>query len=331
MKLEALAAKQVVKEFKIAGVWSWGWATFNANATPDPDKPAAACVWLWARDPTLCDGPAAAGEGFNASLADGQVELPAAARCVLPEGTIDRRAVSRLTALTGDSGYATSVLFEQLVLNAEQPVDPKDLALGRARRAGLRLRGSRTRYWARCARRKLTIADARAIIRRAAPARPHPGALPPARRDAGADRGLPRHVREPAGAARARDARRRPGSAAPRRAGPSRRSRRPSVFTLEAQGEIDTTDGSFTVTPLGPVVPLGLVPRAQARAAAKAALERLARDKIYRSWLHAQEASGSRRRSASTTACRRRSRPISRRSCRSCCRAEPRSRAGAVD
>ncbi len=61
VKLEALAAKQVAKEFKIAGVWSWGWASFNPNATPDPDKPAAACVWLWARDPSLCDGPAAAG------------------------------------------------------------------------------------------------------------------------------------------------------------------------------------------------------------------------------------------------------------------------------
>ena len=54
-------------------------------------------------------------------------------------------------------------------------------------------------------------------------------------------------------------------------------------------GAIDTTDGSFTVTPLGPVLPLGLVPRSQARAAAKAALERLAREKLYRGWLHTEE------------------------------------------
>ncbi len=61
------------------------------------------------------------------------------------------------------------------------------------------------------------------------------------------------------------------------------------VFTLAGAGAIDTIDGSFTVTPLGPVLPLGLVPRAQAKAAAKTALDRLAREKRYRSWLHAEE------------------------------------------
>ena len=162
VKLEALAAKQVAKEFKIAGVWSWGWATFNANATPDPDKPTAACVWLWARDPA----PLRRARRWRAPTStprstDGQVTLTPTARCVFSDGEIDRRAVSRLTALTGDSGYATSVLFEQAVLKAEQPVDPKDVALGRAcgarrersaatarrttRRCGRRTSRSRTR------------------------------------------------------------------------------------------------------------------------------------------------------------------------------------------
>jgi hypothetical protein len=36
-------------------------------------------------------------------------------------------------------------------------------------------------------------------------------------------------------------------------------------------------------------VPLALVPRAQATAAARIALERLAREAVYRSWLHAAE------------------------------------------
>ena len=164
VKLEALAAKQVVQEFKIAGIWSWGWANFNANATPDPDKPAAACVWLWARDPTLCDGPTAAGAGFNASLTDGQVALPPTARCVLPEGTIDRRAISRLTALTGDSGYATSVLFEQLVLNAEQPVDPKDVLSASAPFGRRPSAAAGPRYYAALRQAHLTIADAHAIV-----------------------------------------------------------------------------------------------------------------------------------------------------------------------
>ena len=56
VKLEALAAKQVAAETKIQGVWSWGWPSFSV-AGADPDKPAAACVYLWARDPTFCDGP----------------------------------------------------------------------------------------------------------------------------------------------------------------------------------------------------------------------------------------------------------------------------------
>src|SRR4051812_3965091 len=105
VKLEALAAKQVATQYKLAAIWSWGWATFNPNATPDPDKPAAACVWIWARDPTLCDGPAAAGADFDPSLTVGQATLPPGARCAFPDGTIDRRAVSRITKLTGDEGY----------------------------------------------------------------------------------------------------------------------------------------------------------------------------------------------------------------------------------
>ena len=112
VKLEALAAKEVVKEYKINGVWTWGWATFNANVTSDLDKPAAVCVWLWVRDPSLCDAPKDAGE-FDTSLSVGQLSLPPAARCVFPDGEIDRKAVARMTTLTGDPGYAASVLLEQ--------------------------------------------------------------------------------------------------------------------------------------------------------------------------------------------------------------------------
>ena len=145
------------------------------------------------------------------------------------------------------------------------------------------------RYYAALRQAHLTIADARAIIVARLQRDLDPGALPPARADRRADRRLPRDLREPAGAPRPRD---REGALARRHhagLGGRRRSRRPASSRSPAQGAIDTTDGSFTVTPLGPVLPLGLVPRAQARAAAKAALERLAREKLYRSWLHAQE------------------------------------------
>ncbi len=55
-KLQALAAKQVSRELSIAHIWSWGWGVFN-EAGSDPDKQGAACVWLWARDPRLCNAP----------------------------------------------------------------------------------------------------------------------------------------------------------------------------------------------------------------------------------------------------------------------------------
>ena len=140
VKLEALAAKFVATQFKLAGVWSWGWATFNANVTPDPDKAAAACVWLWARDQTLCDGPAAAGAGFDSSLTEGQLSVPAGARCLTSAGSISRKEVARFTTITGDPGYAASVLLEELTLSAQQKVDYRRPALRGARRDRRRVR-----------------------------------------------------------------------------------------------------------------------------------------------------------------------------------------------
>lgn len=64
VKSEGLAAAQVAAEFRLDSVWSWGWATFDGNRA-DPATAAAACVYLWARDPALCNGPAAAGPGFD--------------------------------------------------------------------------------------------------------------------------------------------------------------------------------------------------------------------------------------------------------------------------
>jgi hypothetical protein len=288
VKLQALAAKQVAKEFKIAGVWSWGWATFNPNVTPDPDKPTAACVWLWARDPALCDAPAAAGPDFDTSLTAGQVELPPTARCVFADGAIDRRAVSRLTQLTGDSGYATSVLFEQAVLTAEQPVDPEDvLSAERAVRAAS-FGGNRAAYYEALRQAHLTIADARAVIvarlrRDLIQARFRPPPPTPAEI---ADF-LVTYANQPVRHVRTTEEA--PWLGGTRQGWAVSTLAPAGVFTLEGEGAIDTTDGSFTVTPLGPVLPLGLVPRAQARAAAKAALERLAREKLYGGWLHAQE------------------------------------------
>ena len=56
-KWQAFAARQVARELRLSHVWSWGWAQRDERSR-DPDKTYAACVWLWARDPGLCDAPA---------------------------------------------------------------------------------------------------------------------------------------------------------------------------------------------------------------------------------------------------------------------------------
>jgi uncharacterized protein (DUF1778 family) len=61
------------------------------------------------------------------------------------------------------------------------------------------------------------------------------------------------------------------------------------VFTLTGAGKIDTADGTFDVTPSGDSVPLGLLPRSQAVAAARQALSLFDREAEYRQWLRTQE------------------------------------------
>ena len=286
VKLEALAAKQVAKEFKIEGVWSWGWATFSAAAPADPDKPFGRVRLALGRAiPPSATAPKYVGAGVRRSLTEASsASRRARAACCRTGSDRPRRRQPAHRA------------HRRLRLRGERPPRagrasrraagrPKDVLLGRARgdRAPS-FGGSRPRYLAALRR----AADARRRARdhrRPARARPGPGALPSARGDAGAGARLPRDVRGPARAAREHDA---SGAVARRRrAGLGRLVARPAgVFTLDGQGAIDTADGSFEVTPLGPAQPLALVPRAQARAAAKAALDRLARGQCYRSWLH---------------------------------------------
>ena len=66
VKREGLAARLVASELALDSVWSWGWASF-AGAPRDPAKADAACVYLWARNPSLCDAPSVAGKGFDSS------------------------------------------------------------------------------------------------------------------------------------------------------------------------------------------------------------------------------------------------------------------------
>ena len=162
-KLLTLAARQVASELKIGSVVSWGWGTFD-QAGADADKAKAACVYLWARDPKLCDGPLAAGAGFNASLEEGQISLPPATRCKLDGRTISKLEVKVLSALTDDTQVALSALFARLVESPGHPVaTSRVLALERTIIA-VRFGGSRSAYLSALRSRGASLPVARAII-----------------------------------------------------------------------------------------------------------------------------------------------------------------------
>ena len=61
------------------------------------------------------------------------------------------------------------------------------------------------------------------------------------------------------------------------------------MFTLAGPGKIDTADGIFDVTPGPAALPLGLLPRGEAVAAARQALGTFAREANYRGWLRGEE------------------------------------------
>jgi hypothetical protein len=287
IKWEALAAKQVAKEFRIQGIWSWGFATFSAEGA-DPDKAAAACVWAWARDPKLCDGPKLAGPDFDASLTDGQLSLPTGERCVLTKGSIGRAPLYRLTQLTGDPDFAASVLLERAVLAQQRPVDPVSVISAERLDVQSQFGGSRTRYLAALAKAKLPLGEARAIVAdRIARDRVETRFRP-----------RPRSAAEVAAFAQTYGAQPvrlvRVSPAAPWLGGTGKgwavATLAPErIFTLGKAARIDTPDGVFRVQPLGPPVPLGLLPAPTGRAVAQASLQRLAKANVYASWLATQE------------------------------------------
>src|SRR5581483_254400 len=161
VKWEALAARQVAVDEGTSSIWSWGWATFGASSN-DPDKPAAACVYLWARDQSLCDGPAAAGGGFDSSLAEGPVVLPPGIRCTFAGGAVTNAAVSALAAVTRDPHLAFTALFARAALRTRVPI--AQTAILGAERAAIARAGSLGAYLRALARKHATRLVARGVI-----------------------------------------------------------------------------------------------------------------------------------------------------------------------
>lgn len=289
VKLQTLAAKQVAGELGLGTLISWGWGTFD-SAGADPDKPKAACVYLWARDQTLCDGPAAAGPGFVASLDEGQIRLPPGARCALDGRTIAQATVASVAALTGDEDVALSALFARLVESRRVPVPPQRVLAAERALIETRFRGSRGAYLAALERSGVTLALARGIIadqlRRAQIA----GSLPvPAPTPAQIAAFYDAYAHLPVRRIRATPA---PSWLSGRRVGFALVPPAPSRLVALASGRttnVVTSEGVFAVTPLDGALPLGAVPLAAARPAVRAALISFARAEAFDAWTAAAQ------------------------------------------
>jgi hypothetical protein len=162
-KWQALSAKAIARETRLASVWSWGWGEWSAAST-DPDKPGAACVWLWARSPSLCNGPAAAGPDFVRSLTEGQILLPAWAQCTIGKQTIASAEIQALKRLTGDRDVAFGALLERRVEARYSAVSTKDVLAAERSVVAARFGGNASAYRAALASAGANVAMARAIL-----------------------------------------------------------------------------------------------------------------------------------------------------------------------
>ena len=284
VKLVTLAAKQVAGELKIASVVSWGWGTFD-QAGADPDKPKAACVYLWARDSALCDGPDAAGPGFNESRKEGQIDLPPATRCRLDGRTVSKLEVKTLSALTADTQVALSSLFARLVESPGHPVAESRVLALEETIVAVRFGGSRSRYLAALRARGASLAVARAVIadqlRRQDFARKR-DAEPPTAAEVSLYHSLygalpVRQVRADSTASWL-GGRRRGFTLVP--PGPLQLLTLPTARAAA----VVTTNGPVRITALDELLPLGAVPLSLARPAVRAALTAQGRLQAVETW-----------------------------------------------
>ena len=180
VKWETLAAKQVAAERAASGApvgsdWSWGWGDFP-DLTPtsvDPQKPITACVYLWARDPALCNGPErASGQGasFNASLTEGQIILPPTVHCALGRGdAVDAETLAQLGEVTGESGQlgrraALTVLLAWVIDARHAKAEAEDVLRIEQEIVVVAFGGDRAAYEKALSERHMTPTLARALI-----------------------------------------------------------------------------------------------------------------------------------------------------------------------
>jgi hypothetical protein len=291
VKLDALAARQVAGELGLPTVWSWGWATYTDKSPFDADKQNAACVYLWARSQSLCDGPSAAGTGFDASLTEGQLTVPAGVFCTLgSSGVIAAATRAQLAAVTGDPETAATIALGWGATRSAADVSGAQIDAAERAVIDASFGGSRAAYLAALARHHANLGLARA-------------ALAAELRRATVESGLPAPPVSEAAitsfyGAYAQVRARLVTTKAPvdwlggRKRGVAIETVAPArVFALPIgrAGLVQTPSGVVAVQPLEAALPLGAVPLTAARPAIAAAVARLARADAYQAWLESQE------------------------------------------
>lgn len=288
-KLQALAARQVASEVGLHSIWSWGWAAWSAGER-DPLKPTAACVYLWTRNPKLCDAPHAAGKAFNASRTEGQLILPAGTRCTLYGRRITESTIKALKPLTGDGDVAFSAAFARAITTAQVPLKSTQIRDAERALVGARFGGSYARYGAALAKNHASRAAARGIVadelRRLALERGM-GVSAPSSADV-------REYYETYGSTRARlvqSKTRAPWLGNRTRGFALETGAPPQLFSIAEGGwrKLRTMRGVYEVRALDAPVSLGAIPLELARPAIVTALQELARTDRYDSWLLARE------------------------------------------
>ena len=290
-KWQVLAAKQVAREYRLAWVSSWGWASWRTTpGEQDPDKAAAACVYLWTRNPKLCNGPTMAGPGFNASLTEGQLRLRRGTRCTVADRQVRAETIRGLKALTGDEQAALTAAFARAAASTRSRVSTRQVL--EAERTLIRLRFGRSRaaYLAALRRAHASRATARGVIfdeLLRAEIAPHLPVRAPSAPEIQSYYETYANV-----AARRVEANPAPSWLGGRRAGFALASLAPAqLFKLRVgrRATVRTLGRSFKVRALGEAMPLGAVPLAKARPAIVAALRELSREDVYSKWLLRQQ------------------------------------------
>ena len=291
IKWQALAARQAAEDLHFATIWSWGWGTFGTRGV-DPDKPAAACVYLWTRSPALCDGPKWAGDGFDASLTEGQIRLPSGIVCSIDGSKIAAAELGPLVQLTGDRDLAFTALLERTAERRLVPVSTTQILAAERTVIATRFGGSASAYHSALAAAHATVPVARQILadqlRRARIEATLPKPSPSEAEIETFYLGYPDLLVRPVEAA----------PAAPWLGGKTKgyalsELAPNALFGLRPDGRstVRTLNGSFKVHALGTAVPLGSLPLAQVRPAIRSALQAFAQGSAFESWTAAKQAS----------------------------------------